>query len=210
MFLCKAHVVSEPLKDKAQASLLFFPRSFVLHTLPFVDTLRFASTLRSLKIIFCRSLFTTLLQIPRYYTLFGLIFSNTEAVIMKYSAILFALALGVAAIPQDQTSTITSAPSPTTTQSATEICLGKCDSADVTCQARCVGVARPNESQIAETTECAAKCDQGDGSPEATEKYADCQQACLAKYFPSSQTLSGELGKASDPAANPSGESPFL
>jgi len=125
---------------------------------------------------------------------------------MKYSAILLAFALGVAAIPQDQPSTITSAPaSPSTTQSATEICLAKCDPSDVTCQARCVGVARPNESQIVETTECAAKCDQGDGSPEATEKYADCQQACFAKYFPSSQTLTGEGGKPSDPASNPSG-----
>jgi hypothetical protein len=64
-----------------------------------------------------------------------------------------------------------------------------CDPGDVTCQAQCVGVARPNSSQVVETNECAAKCDQGSGSPEDTQKFADCQQDCYAKYFPSSQTL---------------------
>jgi len=111
---------------------------------------------------------------------------------MKYAVIIASLALGAFALPQDQASTITSAP-PAASYSATpqQKCAEKCDAADVTCKAECFGVARPNTSQILETTECAMKCDQGSGSPEDTKKYADCQQACFASFFPSSQTLGG-------------------
>lgn len=51
-----------------------------------------------------------------------------------------------------------------------------------------MGIARPNSSQAVATNECAAKCDQGDGSAEATQKYSDCVQSCIASLFPSSQT----------------------
>jgi len=51
-----------------------------------------------------------------------------------------------------------------------------------------LGIARPNSSQAVETTECAEKCDQGNGSAEDTQKYSDCVQGCIAKLFPSSQT----------------------
>jgi len=109
---------------------------------------------------------------------------------MKYSVIIASLALGAFALPQDQASTITSAPAvPSYTPTPQQQCADKCDVADVTCRAECFGVARPNTSQILETTECAMKCDQGNGSPEDTQKYADCQQACFASFFPSSQTL---------------------
>lgn len=64
-----------------------------------------------------------------------------------------------------------------------------------------MGIARPNSSQAVETTECAEKCDQGDGSAEATQKYSDCVQSCIASLFPSSQTGSLIPGAAASPGA---------
>lgn len=119
---------------------------------------------------------------------------------MKYSVIIASLALGVFAFPQDQGSTITSASAPGYTPTPQQQCAEKCDVTDVTCKAECFGVARPNESQVNESTQCAMKCDQGSGSPEDTEKYAQCQQDCYASFFPSSQTLGG-APPASNPAA---------
>src|SRR5262245_7468171 len=106
---------------------------------------------------------------------------------MKYSTALIALAAGALAMPQ-QSASITSAPTASVSLTPQMSCAAKCDAGDVTCQAACFGVARPNSSQAVETNECAAKCDQGDGSPEATEAYAKCQAACFASFFPSTQT----------------------
>ncbi|KAF2468266.1 uncharacterized protein BDR25DRAFT_344539 [Lindgomyces ingoldianus] len=120
---------------------------------------------------------------------------------MKYSAIIVALAAGAFAIPQ--ASTITSAP-PTAASAALTpqvSCALACPASDVTCQAACLGNARPNESQVIETNNCAAKCDQGDGTPAATEKYSQCVQACIASYFPSSQTLAAPAAGSNAPSA---------
>lgn len=65
-----------------------------------------------------------------------------------------------------------------------------------------MGIARPNSSQAVETTECAAKCDQGDGTKEATEKYSDCVQSCIANLFPSSQTGAMIPGGGAAPASS--------
>ena len=104
---------------------------------------------------------------------------------MKYAAVLAAFAAGALA----QSGTVTSGPAPSATLSPQLQCVAKCNGGDVTCQAACLGIARPNESQAIETNECVAKCDQGNGSPEATEKYAKCQQDCFFSKFPSSQTI---------------------
>lgn len=48
------------------------------------------------------------------------------------------------------------------------------------------------------TTECMMKCEQGDGSEAAIQKYAQCGQDCIAKYFYSS-TLGSQ--KTAAPAA---------
>ncbi|KAJ4382863.1 hypothetical protein N0V86_002088 [Didymella sp. IMI 355093] len=63
--------------------------------------------------------------------------------------------------------------------------------------------------EAVETTECAAKCDQGDGSAEATQKYSDCVQSCIASLFPSSQTANvpGAGAAASGSAATGNGAS---
>jgi len=111
---------------------------------------------------------------------------------MKYSVALFALAAIVSALPQEASS-ITSAPvaSVSLDPSTASLlhCIESCDESDVTCRAQCAGVARPNSSQVVETNECAAKCDQGDGSKEATEAFAKCQADCFASLFPSTQTV---------------------
>lgn len=110
---------------------------------------------------------------------------------MKYSIALVALAAVAFALPQEQSS-ITSAPAPSASLdpriASLMSCVQSCDPTDVTCQAQCAGVARPNSSQAVETNECAAKCDQGDGSKEQTEAYAKCQADCFASLFPSTQT----------------------
>lgn len=118
---------------------------------------------------------------------------------MKYSLIFVSLALGAFALPQDQAS-VTSPAAPGPSFSPQQECAAKCEVTDVTCKAECFGVARPNESQVVETTQCAAECDQGDGSPEATERYGQCLLDCNAKFFPSSQTLT-DPAPASNPAA---------
>ncbi|KAF1959153.1 hypothetical protein CC80DRAFT_533363 [Byssothecium circinans] len=117
---------------------------------------------------------------------------------MKYATALVALAAGALA----QSGTITSAPAPSASLSPQLTCVATCKAGDVTCQAACLGIARPNESQVNETTECAAKCDQGDGSPEATKKYADCQQSCFFSKFPSSQTAFGAGNGAASSGAS--------
>jgi len=120
---------------------------------------------------------------------------------MKYIAIL-ALAVGALARPQDASS-ITSAP-PTAASAALTpqvSCALACNPGDVTCQAACLGIARPNSSQVVETNECAAKCDQGDGSPAATEKFSQCVQGCISSHFPSSQTAFGGPGNAAPSGA---------
>lgn len=106
--------------------------------------------------------------------------------------------MGAFAIPQ-QASTITSAPATTSAPSnltPQQSCAIACDPSDLACRAACVGVARPNASQAVETTECAARCDQGNGSPADTQKYSDCVQSCISSLFPSSQTVSLANGAA--------------
>jgi hypothetical protein len=67
------------------------------------------------------------------------------------------------------------------------------------CQAACLGNARPNASQVIETNNCAAKCDQGDGSAAAAISFGRCVDGCINSLFPSSQTAfaPGALAQAS-------------
>ncbi|KAG6027427.1 hypothetical protein E4U19_001998 [Claviceps sp. Clav32 group G5] len=62
-------------------------------------------------------------------------------------------------------------------------CLKKCAVGDVNCQSHCITVPSPNEQQVNDTTKCAAACPQGSGSPEETQKYADCVQGCISKHY---------------------------
>ena len=63
---------------------------------------------------------------------------------------------------------------------------------DVCCLARCFEVPCPSEAMANDTTECAANCKQGDGSPKDTEEYARCQQNCFSSlFFPATATATG-------------------
>ncbi|CBX95340.1 hypothetical protein IAQ61_004160 [Plenodomus lingam] len=107
---------------------------------------------------------------------------------MKYSAVLL-FAVGAFATPQDPTVTNAPAsPSPPSGLTGPVSCALACDAGDVNCQAACLGNARPNASQAIATNECAARCDQGDGTPAATDAYAKCVSDCISNLFPSSQT----------------------
>lgn len=127
---------------------------------------------------------------------------------MKYSTVLL-FAVGAFAIPQDNNkpdNAGTSAlPEPSLTPAVK--CVMACPAGDVNCQAACMGNARPNASQAIETNECAAKCDQGDGSTPAAQAYAKCVDNCINSLFPSSQTQFQGAPGAGAPAPT-SGASP--
>ncbi|KAH0544205.1 hypothetical protein FGG08_001650 [Glutinoglossum americanum] len=91
------------------------------------------------------------------------------------------LAVAVQAVPQ--ATETSAAPVPTHTPTPQEICLGKCSPSDVDCQAACITVPAPNQSMANETHDCAAKCNQGNGSPSDTEAYSNCVQGCISSYF---------------------------
>ncbi|EON64242.1 hypothetical protein W97_03473 [Coniosporium apollinis CBS 100218] len=136
---------------------------------------------------------------------------------MKFTAILISAFAGLAlAAPQPQEATpsaltssfsvsstvVLSDASTTVSLTPVQTCLAACPIEDVTCKARCVGAARPNESQVNQTNECVAQCDQGDGSPAATERYSQCTQNCIASYYPSTQTVGGVVGSGASTAAS--------
>ncbi|KAH7408207.1 hypothetical protein DE146DRAFT_776551 [Phaeosphaeria sp. MPI-PUGE-AT-0046c] len=114
---------------------------------------------------------------------------------MKYAAAILALAIGAFAVPQ---ASITAAPAvsvPIPSGLTSQVsCALMCAAGDVMCQASCLGNARPNASQVIDTNNCAAKCDQGDGSPAAAKAFEGCVQGCINSLFPSSQTAFGAGG----------------
>jgi len=120
---------------------------------------------------------------------------------MKYSAIvLSALFAGAFAHPQ-ASATVTPAASIVSGLTPAQTCIAACPAGDVNCQAACVGAAHPNSSQVVDTTQCAMKCDQGDGTPAATAAYAKCQQACIASFFPTSQTIAANAASVAASSA---------
>ncbi|KAG9776769.1 hypothetical protein ABEF93_002334 [Exophiala dermatitidis] len=112
---------------------------------------------------------------------------------MRFFAALASFGLVALVAAQDATNTSSSSTgvasassSPTLTAQAK--CLQKCNAADICCQAACVNVPCPNDAQANRTTECAAKCPQGNGTQSETEQYASCQASCVSSYFLSTGT----------------------
>ncbi|KAK2028711.1 hypothetical protein LX32DRAFT_390181 [Colletotrichum zoysiae] len=108
---------------------------------------------------------------------------------MRFTSIIVTGALAILASAQSTTlatSTSTAASAASSEQAAIANCLKACPATDVGCQSKCISVPNPNESQVNQTTACVAACPQGDGSPEQTQKYADCSQKCISQYFFSS------------------------
>lgn len=81
-----------------------------------------------------------------------------------------------------------------TTASATvpmtpvQSCVARCNPGDTNCQAVCVAVPNPNESQVNQTTECVARCPQGSGSQADTEAYTICRDNCINSIYLSSRS----------------------
>ncbi len=75
-------------------------------------------------------------------------------------------------------------------------------SADVCCQAKCVGVPCPSPSQANATTTCEAQCPQGNGTAADTDSYAKCQASCVSSYFLSASTTATATGSSGGSASN--------
>jgi hypothetical protein len=124
-------------------------------------------------------------------------------------------AFAAVAVAQSGSNTKTDAPSATVSldpvQSSMYACVDKCEEGDVVCQSRCIAVPAPNEEQVHDTNECFAKCDQGDGSQEQTDRYAACQQSCITKHYyvtsKGTPQATGAAGSNDDNNNNNSGES---
>jgi hypothetical protein len=98
---------------------------------------------------------------------------------MKSFLLLALSALSVAQSTVTSTGTVTT----THTLSPQETCIAGCAPSDVNCQASCVGVPHPGDTQMNLTTQCVANCDQGDGSAAATNAYTACRNACISSYI---------------------------
>ncbi|KAI9894951.1 MAG: hypothetical protein M1814_000172 [Vezdaea aestivalis] len=113
---------------------------------------------------------------------------------MKFAGtfVLSALVAVVPVLAQSSASSQTTMATMTTAAlTPQQTCLANCPISDVNCKAACISVPSPNEAMANRTTECAAKCPQGDGSPAATEKFAQCVQGCISSYFYSSSGAAG-------------------
>ena len=63
------------------------------------------------------------------------------------------------------------------------------------------------EQAINQTTECAGKCIQGNGTEEETASYAACQQSCIsASFFPIATNVPGNTASGSGAEATTTGE----
>ncbi|WQF77936.1 hypothetical protein CDEST_02950 [Colletotrichum destructivum] len=121
---------------------------------------------------------------------------------MRFTSIIVTGALAILASAQ-ATSTSTAVSAASSEQAVITECLKGCPATDVNCQSKCISVPNPNESQVNQTTACVAACDQGDGSPEDTQKYSDCSQNCIKQYFFSAGgTPAATAGSGSGSAAS--------
>ncbi|KIW68154.1 hypothetical protein PV04_04120 [Phialophora macrospora] len=103
------------------------------------------------------------------------------------------------------TSAASSTASSTASLSPQVRCLQSCGSADVCCQAKCVGVPCPSQSQANATTDCAAQCPQGNGTASETEEYANCQASCISSYFLTASTTAAPTASQTDSSASTTG-----
>lgn len=96
---------------------------------------------------------------------------------MRFTTALLAGALAAIASAQSGSATLNPV------QASQAACLDDCEDGDVKCQSYCITVPSPNEDQVNDTTECAANCDQGDGSASDTEKFSVCVQKCISDNY---------------------------
>ncbi|RFU77935.1 hypothetical protein TARUN_4334 [Trichoderma arundinaceum] len=116
---------------------------------------------------------------------------------MRFTFVLSGLFAVLAAAADSGSATVSVDPA----QKSQLACLDKCPKGDVDCQAHCItvwfipladavsplspglGVPSPNQSQANATTQCAAKCPQGDGSVADTKAFAACIDKCIHEHY---------------------------
>ena len=143
-----------------------------------------------------------------------------KSIKMRFFTTVATLGLAAFALAQDTTATSSSsAPSSSASLTAEQRCLTECkqftlvrprNSADISlgaatdicCQAACVKVPCPNEADVNDTTACAGKCTQGNGTEEETAAYASCQASCISASFFNTATSTGRSGSATATGAD--------
>ncbi|KAL4993422.1 hypothetical protein BDV10DRAFT_179185 [Aspergillus recurvatus] len=114
---------------------------------------------------------------------------------MKLSLVALSSVLALVAAQDSSSSSETStetstAPATTHSLTAAERCALNCGDNDLCCVAACYSVPCPSDQQANNTNTCVSQCDQGDGSEEDTQAYAECQARCISStYFPGTVTV---------------------
>ncbi|KAL7798541.1 hypothetical protein V8C37DRAFT_368219 [Trichoderma ceciliae] len=110
---------------------------------------------------------------------------------MRFTLVLPSLFAVLATAQSSGSATSATAPSAVSLDPAQQSqfdCLHACAAGDVNCQAHCIGVPSPDQSQVNATTQCAAKCPQGNGSAADTNTYKICIDKCINQnYFVTSE-----------------------
>lgn len=128
---------------------------------------------------------------------------------MKFSAIFLTFGLVAAATAATTSSSAADAYPTSSYTPAQQECTKNCGT-NLNCVAECFGNPGPTEDMANATTKCAAGCIQGSGSQADTEKYAACQQKCIADFFfnnSAATTTSGLKTATTAGGSKPSGTS---
>ncbi|KXJ88235.1 hypothetical protein Micbo1qcDRAFT_166877 [Microdochium bolleyi] len=132
---------------------------------------------------------------------------------MRFTSFLIAGAVAAVAhaqstsgtVQQTATSTGSSAPAQSSVVSLITQCLDKCDPADTKCRANCVAVPSPNDDSANATTQCAAKCNQGNGSAEQNVAWGECVAECIKNHYYASTGTPNATGAAGNGSGSGSG-----
>ncbi|KAL6832741.1 hypothetical protein V8C40DRAFT_144140 [Trichoderma camerunense] len=129
---------------------------------------------------------------------------------MRFTVVLSGLFAVLAAAASESGSPTSAAPASSVSldpaQQSQYNCIHACKAGDVNCQAHCIAVPSPDQSQVNATTACVAKCPQGDGSPSQTNTYKLCVNKCISDhYFVTSEGTPSQTGAAGDHAASNTG-----
>ncbi|KAL4979436.1 hypothetical protein BDW66DRAFT_127427 [Aspergillus desertorum] len=114
---------------------------------------------------------------------------------MKLSLVALSSVLALVAAQDSSSSSETStetstAPATTHSLTAAERCALNCGDSDLCCVAACYSVPCPSDQQANNTNTCVSQCDQGNGSEEDIQAYAECQASCISStYFPGTVTV---------------------
>ncbi|EHK24761.1 uncharacterized protein TRIVIDRAFT_110725 [Trichoderma virens Gv29-8] len=125
---------------------------------------------------------------------------------MRFTVVLSGLFAALAAAAESGSAT-SAAPASSVSldpaQQSQYACIHACDAGDVNCQAHCIAVPSPDQSQVNATTACVAKCPQGDGTPAQTNTYKLCIDKCIQDhYYVTSEGTPSQTAAAGDHAAN--------